>query len=53
MRAVAAPLQPDRSGLTARAPVLLLLEPISLDAVIGIGLVVGWSCVLGRPNSDR
>jgi hypothetical protein len=50
MWAAAAPLRLDRSGLPAPAPVLLLLEPISFDAVVGIGLVVGWSCVLGRPK---
>jgi hypothetical protein len=33
--------------LTALAAVPSFLEPISIDAVINIGLVVGLSCVAG------
>ena len=47
------PLPPSAFGLTAQILALSFLEPISLGAVVGIGLVVGIvvRCWV-RPNRD-
>ena len=47
------PLPTSAFRLTAQTPVLSFLEPISLGAVVDIGLVVGIVvCCWVRPNRD-